>query len=419
MKKICTLIVAVLAVLCLAACGEEDKKGINVWATAAEQKVINAVVEEYNQTHEDKIYVNFTAISEGDCGTTLANDPTVKGAPALFLCADDQISNLQSKGIIAEIKGARKERVVASTSEVAVLGATLNDKLYGYPVTADNGYFLWYDGSKLTAEQAGSLETILQIAQDSDKQFLMELNNGWYANSFIMSPQACGVGLDSLSWYTNDSGSKVYKSTWDNEKAVKVSTYIAGLLTPYFAAGTLQTGGNDAVQAGFEEGNLIAAVSGTWMEPGLKEALGDNLRAAKLPTYTIEGQAYQMASFGGSKVYCINKTRPAEEQLAAANLAELLTSKEAQLKRFEIRATIPCNKEAMVDARYTENVSVGAAALLAQSEFACVQSKTAEDRYWDVGKAIGQAYLDSILGDCANWTEFLKAKIDSLRQPAI
>ena len=106
MKKLFALSAATLAVLGLASCGgqkEQDieKTKINVWATAAEEEVIKAIVDDYNATHENDFEYEFTPIAEGDCGTTLANDPTVNGAPALFLCADDHIPTLQSRNIVA------------------------------------------------------------------------------------------------------------------------------------------------------------------------------------------------------------------------------------------------------------------------------------------------------------------------------
>ena len=391
---------------------------INVWATAAEEQVISAVVADWNSKHEAKyqFQVTYTAIAEGDCGATLSKDPTVEGAPALFLCADDHIAGLQSKSIVAELKGARREKIEANNSAVAVAGVTQNDKVWGFPVTSDNGYFLWYNSSLLPQEKVGSLEDILAHAKATGKTVLMDVPNGWYANSFIMSPQACGT--KSLTWKTVN-GQNVYDTTWDNEAAVKVSSYIAGLLTPYYTDGTLVTGSNPQIIAGFENGSMLAAVSGTWMENDLITAVGaENLAADKLPEYHIDGQAYQMASFGGSKVYCINKTRPAAEQKTAAALGELLTTKESQLKRFELRQSIPCNNEAMLDARYTEHVTVGAKAFGKQAAYACVQSQTAEDRYWDIGKAIGQAYLDSNL-DGMTWAAFLKKQMDTLRNPAV
>ena len=424
MKKIFALLIACLALVGLAACGgdktpaETDKVKINIWATAAEEAVVKAVVDEYNATHEKKFEYEFTAISEADAGVTLANDPTVNGAPALFLCADDHISTLQSKNIVAEIKNARKDKIVADNSAVSVQGATLNGKVYGYPVTSDNGYFLWYNKTLLPESKLGKLEDILAHANSTGKSFLMDVANGWYANSFIMSPQACGT--ESLFWGANAEGKNVYTTTWDNADGVKVSQYIASLLTPAYANETLVVGSNPEIAAGFENGKLVAAISGTWMEKELAAAIGaENLGATKLPTYTVDGKEYQMASFTGSKVYCINKTRPVEEQVTAAELAELLTSKEAQLKRFEIRSSIPCNNEALKDARYTEHVTIGAKALGLQNAYACVQSKTAEGRYWNVGQAIGQAYLDSNLGEHADWAAFLKSQMDILRNPAV
>ena len=120
----------------------------------------------------------------------------------------------------------------------------------------------------------------------------------------------------------------------------------------------------------------------------------------------------------GSKVFCVNKVgKTVEQQKTAVALAQLLTNKESQLERFETRQALPCNNEAAADPRYTEHVTLGGAALNAQNMAgACVQSLTAEGRYWDIGKAIGQAYLDGKLGDYANWQEFLTAQMNILRQ---
>ena len=422
--KLMAFALASVSVASLASCGEQQQQPgqtqveINVWATAAEEAVINDVVATYNEgrPEAEQFKVKFTPVAEGDCGVTLSKDPTVDGAPALFLCADDHIADLTSKNIIAELKGARREKIEAENTDVAVLGVTQNGSVWGYPVTSDNGYFMWYDKSQVDAETVGNLEALLAHAKSIGKSVLMDLPNGWYANSFIMSPQACGV--NSLYWSKNADGQNVYTTTWDNEIGVKVSEYVANLLTPYYADGTLKIGSNEVIQAGFADRSMIAAVSGTWMENLLVAEIGADLAADKLPEYHIDGKAYQMASFGGSKVYCINKTRPVEEQKTAAALAELLTGKDAQLVRFEKRASLPCNLEAAADPRYTENVSIGGAAFVKQSAFACVQSQTAEGRYWDIGKAIGQAYIDSNLNG-ETWAQFLKGQMDTIRKPQI
>lgn len=390
---------------------------INVWATASEEAVITKVVDAYNAKQSDasqKFNVTFTAVAESDCGTTLAKDPTVDGAPALFLTADDHLFNLTNLNVVAELKGERATRIQEANSESSVVAVTVDDKVYGYPVTNDNGYFLWYNSDALS--DVSSLETILSTAKANGKKVLMDVPNGWYANSFIMSPEACGTS--SLYWEKNANGKAVYTTTWDSETGVKVSEYIASLLTPYYADGTLVIGGNEVISAGFADGSLIAAVSGTWMENDLTAAIktgGGTLAASKLPEYHIDGKGYQMASFSGTKFYGINKTRPAAEQKVAAALGELLTSKESQLIRFETRQTLPCNNEAAKDSRYLDKVSIGGKALTEQSQYGCVQAKTAQDRYWDIGKAIGQAYIDSNLGG-KTWSQYLKDQMDLLRK---
>ena len=387
---------------------------ITVWATASEEMVIEEIIKDWNANHEiDKQFkIDFRTVAEGDCGMILSKDPSANGAPALFLCADDHLSKLVDNNCVSEITGESRSVIENNNIQLAVSSVTQNDKVWGYPVTCDNGYFMWYDKSQVDADTVGNLEALLARAKKLGKSVLMDVPNGWYANSFIMSPQACG--LESLRWYTNSNNEKYYETTWDNEVGVNVSKYIANLLTPYYMDGTLMIGSNDMIQAGFASRTMIAAVSGTWMENILASEIGDDLAADKLPEYHIDGKAYQMASFGGSKVYCINKTKSQEEQKTAAALAELLTGKEGQLVRFEKRASLPCNKEAALDPRYTENVSIGGAAFVKQSAFACVQARTAEDRYWEVGKTIGQAYIDNYLNG-QTWEQFLRQQMNLLR----
>ena len=421
--KLTACVLATVSLGALASCDNEKVEAVNttpitVWATAKEEAVMSKIINEWNAEHDDvnDFNVKFVAVAEGDAGPTLSKDPTVDGAPALILCADDHIADLAAKDIIAEITGKRAERIQENNSEVAVAGSSYNGKLYGFPVTSDNGYFLWYNNSLVSGKTIESLEDLLAHAESNGKQVLMDVPNGWYVNSFLMSPDACGTS--SLFWETKN-GKNVYTSNWDSEVGVKVSSYIGDLLSKYYAKGVLVTGSNPEIVAGFASGKMIAAVSGTWMEGDLEKAIGaDKLGADKLPSYHIDGKAYQMASFTGSKIFAINKTRPAQEQITAAALAELLTTSQSQLTRFEIRQALPCNKKAAEDKRYTEHVSKGAAALNKQNQYACVQAKTAEAAYWDIGAAIGKAYLDPTNLGGETWAEFLKGQMNILRNPA-
>lgn len=424
LKLLATSLLAVVGVAGLAGCnpqGPTTEKEIVVWAPGEEEPVINAIVEEYNKTSNEKIKIAFKNVQEGDGGTILAQDPEVANRPALVAVADDHIFNLVQKGVISPLKGARADWIKENNTPLSVDCASKDGVVYGYPISTDNGYFLWYDTRDITDEDAKTLEGVMAKCSSLKKTFLMDVANGWYVNAF---PQAQGVeGPKSLSFTVDAEGTAHYNIPWDSDasaKAIKAVSDLNLVTNP----NTLVMGSNDAIAAGFSAGTMSAAVSGTWMENILVDAIGkENVGAVKLPTFAVDGVAHQMASFTGSKIYVINKYAAAEDQKAAADLAKLLTNKEGQITRFKLRNALPCNVEAVDDPEYLNNISVGGKALVAQNEFAAIQSQSAEGRYWDVGKAIGQAIYDGKLSDgdkggshtVEEWKAFLKVQCDSIR----
>ncbi len=407
-----------LGLMSLASCGKASGTSIVVWAPAEEEAVLTTIVDNYNKTAaaDDKINVTFKAVSEADGGSTLATDPTVKGYPSLVAIADDQLSNLVQKNYITKLPASFAKTISEKNAATAVTAAKYGNDTYGFPITADNGYFLWYNGDALTAEQAGSLESILSVAEAGKKTFLMDVGNGWYVPSFFFAEGVCGT--ESLKWKMSANNKPIYDITWDGAEGVAAAKYINGLLQPRYLNKTLVVGSNDKIKEGFTSGEMIAAVSGTWMEADLKPVC-NNLKAVKLPTFTITGTKHQMGSFTGTKLYVVNKYASVAEQKAAIILGDLLTNKESQLVRFEKRQALPCNLEAQKDSRYTANVTLGGKALTEQAQYAAIQSTSAEGRWWDRGAEIGNALLDGKLPETANtWELFLKAECDLLRAEA-
>ncbi|MEJ1730534.1 hypothetical protein SMA90_29845, partial [Escherichia coli] len=72
--------------------------------------------------------------------------------------------------------------------------------------------------------------------------------------------------------------------------------------------------------------DYAAIVDGTWDAQPVKDALGDNYAAAKLPTFTVGEKTYQLSGFGGFKMLGV-KPQVDEAKLAACDaLALFLTS---------------------------------------------------------------------------------------------
>ena len=65
----------------------------------------------------------------------------------------------------------------------AVSAVTLGDEMFAYPLTSDNGYFLYYDKSVVT--DPSTLESILADCEAAGKSFYFEINSGWYQTAFF------------------------------------------------------------------------------------------------------------------------------------------------------------------------------------------------------------------------------------------
>ena len=83
--------------------------------------------------------------------------------------------------------------------------------------------------------------------------------------------------------------------------------------------------------------------SGSWDANAVKEAFGDNMGVAALPTYTLNGEEKQMTSYAGSKAIGVNPH--SKNMVPAVELALYLGSAKAQEAHYEMRNVIPCNTE--------------------------------------------------------------------------
>lgn len=77
----------------------------------------------------------------------------------------------------------------------------------------------------------------------------------------------------------------------------------------------------------------------------VEEALGENMGAAALPSFTLNGEQKQMMSYAGSKAAGVN---PYSKNMVV-ELAVYLGSAEAQMTHYELRNVIPCNTELLAD----------------------------------------------------------------------
>lgn len=345
-----------------------DTVTLKVWGSQEDQVMLGEMVEAFKAANPDTTYdITFGVVSEADARARFLEDPAA--AADVFAFPNDQIYDLVNAGALYEIT-LNKADIVAANGAGSIEAASVGDELYGYPMTADNGYFLYYDKSVINEEQVQSLDGILAACEAAGKKMFMDVSNGWYIASFFLS------GGNHLGI---EDGKQV--CDFNNENGVKVGEAIKA-----FTAHSAFLTGDDAVLTGAIGDTIAAGVSGTWNADAIKERLGDNFAATKLPTFTLDGEQRQMGSFAGYKL--VGVSSQTQNPMAAMALAEWLTNEENQIKRFNDRAMGPSNIVAAASDEVQANIPLAALAL--QSQFATSQ-KDVLSNYWGPAEAFGVA----------------------------
>lgn len=364
----------ILMTLSLVACKAEEPVAevkdvtLKVWGAQEDQEMLTGMIEEFKAANPGTNWtIELGVVGEPDARTKYLEDP--EAAADVFAYPNDQVMDLVNAGALYEVT-INKDAIIAANIQSAVDSATVDGKLYGYPMTADNGYFMYYDKSVFTEEDVKSLDKMLEVANAAGKKVFMDVSNGWYIASFFI-----GAG----NKFEMVDGKQVLD--FNNETGVKVGEAIKA----FTASPAFLTGDDNVLKAGL--GSTIAAgVSGTWNATDISTILGANYGATKLPEFTLGGVPTQMGSFAGFKLMGVNSLTEFPEEAMA--LAEFLTNEANQVKRFEVRKLGPANKNAAQNEAVLADVALSA--LAKQAPFAMSQNNVA-GTYWGPAEAFGLA----------------------------
>ena len=381
MTKLVSLVLALLMLTaCLVACGgtKEERITITLWVSTTEgvKEFTETQVAAFKAATGYDFDIKIETVGEGDAATEVLKD--VATAPDMYCFAQDQISRLVQGGALAPLGQKAADEVKKNNDSGSVGAATVGSNIYAYPLTADNGYYLYYDSSVVSDEQAKTLEGVIAACQAANKKFGYNLTNAWImAGFFFAQPVGGGAPLCSSTWTYSDDG-KVAIGVEDNFNSEN------GLVAMK-AMHALANSGIWVDQADDFTGTG-AIVTGIWNANTAAEKYGDNMKATKLPTYTVDGETYQMGSFSGYKLLgCKPQTDEKKAEICNA-LAMYLTNGESQLERYYGFQWGPSNLEAQANQDVQENVLLGA--LLAQNQYAVPQGVIHGD-WWTEAAALG------------------------------
>lgn len=377
-KRTYLCILAAFLCLTLAGCQKADPEAADgtakapetvellVWGAAEDEALLGQIFESFQQKYQSEadFHITFSPQSESNCMDALMND--LENGADVFAFADDQLNTLVAAGALEPVEPA--DSIKAANLSEAVHAACVGDTLYAYPLTADNGYFLYYNKRYFTEEDISSLERMLEVAAAQEKKVTMDWSSGWYVYSFF--------GNTGLEVGLNDDGITNF-CTWNGTEGPIRGTDVAqSMLNLAESPGFLNTTDEDFLK-GVQDGTVIAGVSGTWNAIAIKEAWGADYGASRLPSYTCGGQQVQMASYSGYKLIGVNAYSASHEW--ASRLAEWISNEANQKLRFELRGQGPANKNAASSQEVQSSPAISA--LLSQSEFSTVQRLGGN--FWD------------------------------------
>ncbi len=331
---------------------------LTVWGAEEDEELLCQMIDGFKAQYHGQadFQITYMPQSESHCMDALMAD--LEQGADVFAFADDQLNTLVAAGALEPIENAGSVR--ENNLPEAVLAASVNDTLYALPLTADNGYFLYYNKQYFSQEDVTSLDRMLDIAAANEKKVSMEWSSGWYVYSLF--------GNTGLSLGLNDDGITNY-CTWNSTDGAIKGTHVAQAMVNIAGHPGFENTDDAGFLEGVKNGTIIAGINGVWNAVAVEDAWGRNYGAAKLPTYTCAGQQVQMASFSGYKLLGVNAYSRHREW--ASELAKWIASEENQKLRFLMRGQGPSNRQAAASKEVQDSPAI--AALLEQSKYSRLQ----------------------------------------------
>ena len=339
---------------------------LTVWGAAEDEALLLEIFDSFQQHYagQAEFRITYQAQSESHCKDTLLAD--LEGGADVFAFADDQVAALAAAGGLDPIENAPD--ISAANLSASVEAASVNGTLYAYPLTADNGYFLYYNKAYFSEEDIRSLNRMVELAAQAGKEVSMDWSSAWYVYSFF--------GNTGLEVGLNEDGITNF-CTWNQVDGPIRGVDVAQAMLSISASPGFSSRTDEEFLAGVRNGSVIAGVSGVWNAVEIESVWGEQTGAAQLPAYTCAGQEIQMASFSGCKLIGVNAY--SQHPGWAARLAEWITNEENQALRFALRGQGPSNTRAANSPEVQSSPAI--AALLAQSEFS--QLQRVGGKFWD------------------------------------
>lgn len=211
----------------------EETVTLNVWGGETQDSVdfIRTVAQDFKKANPKSNYtIQVKPVSESSVSGDWAQNPDT--AADLAIAADDQIPSMISSNYIQNIEQLEKripglaDSIKTRNSKESIEVLTSEEKTYGFPVSASNGYILYYNSNLIKAEDTTSFEKLLaaikKVSEEKGKnyRFGFPSNSGWYLDGWFRPAGFSVYG---------EAGKATVECDWNGEVTDPSGTKVKGV----------------------------------------------------------------------------------------------------------------------------------------------------------------------------------------------
>ena len=344
MKRLITLILCLLMLLSLTACGgstdSADANKLVIWHDK-EEAVIAALSDYLAQAAPDLDVQFEKKTSLTDSLKLVGNDPSA--APDLFLFAHDKIGVFAEMGILAPVAPLLEDGTLDAFLPMTIDAATYKGTLYQLPLYFETLLFMYNRRYMRDEEVPATTEALYSY---------MENNTGRGRYGFVEQHSTayyCAAWIHGFGGSIIDSSAVPFPDEQAVQEALAYHLKFVKLMpgeTEYNTVNTL-----------FLEGKADATIGGPWMVPSAREA-GIDLGIAPMPTVDETGLA--LAPYSGVQGLHVLKAAAEKKTDAVKALLRALAKPEIGPSLALASGCAPANGECYEDARVAEDPLVQA-----------------------------------------------------------
>lgn len=293
-----------------------------------------------------------------------------ESAPDVYSFAGEKITQLMSKGALAELPKGQYIKIKNNLLDVSNQISSINGKYYAYNYTIHNTYYLHYDSSVFNEEEVKDIMNLLDAANQRGTVVNYPLGTSYWSAGALFT-----FGANYYNEYNENYNVVGVDADFDDVQGQKAARAIYSIIN--------HPAWRDGYGYGDSE-NCYAIIAGTWETVNIRRAFGENYACAPMPSVTIDGETKNLGTFIDGRSFGVNpqKSQGDPVRLQGAHyLAEYLTSEVIQNRLYEYtykQATemgagtilYPTNREV---ADKISNNDINAKTLYLQSGFAHVQ----------------------------------------------